>query len=245
MISWLVRASVRHAGLVLGLALALFGEGLLRVAGAPLDVFPEFAPSQVVVQTEAPGQAATGVEALVTRPIEQAVAGLDGLAVLRSQSIAGLSVVTLLFRDGGDLRRHRQGVAERLAQAQPALPPGVVPKLTPLTSSASTVLGLGLTSATLDGVALRQLVDTRLRPLLLAVPGVADVNVFGGAPPQWQLRVDAQRLALAGLSMTELVAGLRQATGLRAAGQIDTANQRIPLVLEPPGRRSTASRASS
>lgn len=234
MISAIVRASVRHAGLVLGLAIALFGFGLMRMLGASLDVFPEFSPSQVVIQTEAPGHAAGTVETLVTRPIEQAVAGLAGLATMRSQSIPGLSVVTLMFDEAGDIHRHRQGVAERLAQAMFSLPPGVVPNLTPLTSSASTVLGLGLTSDRLDGIALRTLVDSTLRPALLSVPGIADVNVFGGAQRQWQVQIDPLRLARAGLSLDELAAALRQATGVRPAGHVESVNQRIVLTIEPP-----------
>lgn len=235
MLAAIVRFSVRHAGLVLGLAVALTGYGLLRMAGASLDVFPEFAPAQVVIQTEAPGLHAAGVEAQVTRPVEQAIGGLAGMTSLRSQSIPGLSVVTALFDESTDLHRNRQGVAERLAQATSSLPPGVVPNITPLTSSASTVLGIGLTSTTLDGVALRSLVEDSLRPHLMAVPGIADVNVFGGALRQWQVQVDAQRLARAGLSLTDLASALRSATGVRAAGFVESDNQRIALTMEPPG----------
>ncbi|MDO9316052.1 MAG: efflux RND transporter permease subunit [Burkholderiaceae bacterium] len=235
MLAAIVRFSVRHAGLVLGLAVALTGFGLLRMTGASLDVFPEFAPAQVVIQIEAPGLHAAAIEAQVTRPVEQAIGGLAGLTSLRSQSIPGLSVVTALFDESSDLHRDRQGVAERLAQAASSLPAGVVPNITPLTSSASTVLGIGLTSTTLDGVALRSLVEASLRPHLMAVPGIADVNVFGGALRQWQVQVDAQRLAQAGLSLTDLAAALRSATGVRAAGFIESDNQRIALTMEPPG----------
>ena len=238
MIAAVVRASVRHAGLVLGLALAGFGFGLAHLLDASLDVFPEFSPSQVVIQTEAPGFAAEAVETLVTRPVEQAVAGLDRVRTLRSQSIPGLSVVTVLFRESTDIHRNRQGVAERLAQAAPVLPPGVVPNITPLTSSASTVLGLGLTSKTLDPIALRALFDQRLRPQLLAVAGIADVNVFGGEVGQWQLQLDPQRLAQAGLGINEIAAGLRQATGVRPAGFVESPNQRITLTVEPPLARA-------
>ncbi len=234
MIAGIVRGAVRHAGLVIGLALAGFGFGLGQLFGASLDVFPEFSPTQVVIQTEAPGHAAGAVEAQVTRPIEQAVGGLAGLASMRSQSIPGLSVVTILFDERGDIHRYRQGVAERLAQATPLLPPGIVPTLTPLTSSASTVLGLGLTSPRLDAMALRGLVDRQLRPALMAVPGVADVNVFGGAQRQWQVQVDPQRLAQAGLGLDELAAALRQATGVRPGGQVESDNQRLVLTLQPP-----------
>ena len=235
MLKGVISFSVRHAGLTVGLALALLGYGISRLFGASLDVFPEFAPTQVVIQTESPGLAAPWVEALVTQPIERSLQGLDGLQSLRSQSIPGLSVVTVVFTEGTDIHRHRQSVAERLAQAQPELPPAIVPTLTPLTSSASTVLGLGLTSTTLDGVQLRSLVERRLKPHLLATTGVADVNVFGGERAQWQIQLDPQRLAAARLTPGELAAAAREATGLRAAGFVESANQRIALGVEPPG----------
>ena len=79
MLASVVRFSVRHAGLVIGLAVALTGFGLLRMSNASLDVFPEFAPAQVVIQTEAPGLHAAAVESQVTRPIEQSIGGLAGM----------------------------------------------------------------------------------------------------------------------------------------------------------------------
>jgi CzcA family heavy metal efflux pump len=235
MLAWVIRFSVRHAGLTVALALALLAFGVSRMVGASLDVFPEFAPTQVVIQTESPGLAAPWVEALVTQPIERAIQGLESLQSLRSQSIPGLSIVTVVFTDGSDIHRHRQNVAERLAQTTAELPPGVRANLTPLTSSASTVLGIGLTSKKLDGLALRSLVDRTLRPHLLSVPGVADVNVFGGERLQWQIQVDGERLAAAKLSLGELAAAAREASGVRAAGFVESANQRIALAIEPPG----------
>ena len=240
MISALIRFSVRHPVLVAALALALMAWGVNRLFSASLDVFPEFSPTQVVIQTESPGLSAAWVEALVSQPLEQAIAGLDGLQALKSQSMPGLSVVTVFFTDGGDIHRHRQAVAERLAQAASRLPPGIVPNLTPLTSSASTVLAVGVTSKTLDGTALRGVVERTLRPTLLAAQGVADVNVFGGQEPQWQIRIDPQRLARHGLTIAELEAAARQATGMRAAGFVEGANQRIALGLEPGGDSAEA-----
>ncbi|MFO1336789.1 MAG: efflux RND transporter permease subunit [Burkholderiaceae bacterium] len=239
MLSRIVGFSVRRPGLVVALAGAVLVLGVARLLDASLDVFPEFSPTQVVVQTEAPGRTAAQVEALVTRPIEQAVGGLADLGSMRSQSIAGLSVVTLVFDDRSSIHRDRQAVAERLAQAVPRLPEGVVPELTPLTSSASTVLGLGLTSARLDGLALRTLVDTQLRPQLLAVPGVADVNVFGGELRQWQVQADPQALARFGWTLADLAAALRRANGPSAGGQpaagfVETANQRLGIALVAP-----------
>ncbi|HUL67483.1 MAG TPA: efflux RND transporter permease subunit [Burkholderiaceae bacterium] len=234
MLSRIVGFSVQRPGLVVALAGAVVVLGIARLFDASLDVFPEFSPAQVVVQTEAPGRTAAQVETLVTQPIEQAVAGLADLISLRSQSIAGLSVATMIFDDRSSIHRDRQAVAERIAQAVPRLPEGVVPELTPLTSSASTVLGLGLTSTTLDGMALRTLVDTQLRPQLLAVPGVADVNVFGGEVRQWQVQADTDALARFGWTLADLASALRRTSGQPAAGYIETANQRIGISLVPP-----------
>lgn len=239
MIAALVRFSVRRAGLVVALALALLGLALAQLGEARLDVFPEFAPAQVVIQTEAPGLGTGAVETRVSQPIEQAVSGLVGLRSLRSQSIPGLSVVTLIFDERSELYRNRQQVAERLAQAR-GLPEGVVPHITPLTSSASTVLGVGLSSKSLDGIALRSLVDGVLRPQLLAVSGVADVNVFGGLQRQWQVQVDPAELARLGFSLGDLAEALRAAGGTRPAGFIETANQRVPLNLQLGGETAAA-----
>ena len=232
MIAAAVRFSVRNAGLVLAIAAAVLIFGVVRMFGASLDVFPEFSPTQVVIQTESPGLGTDLVETRVTNPIEQAIGGVAGLKSIRSQSIPGLSVVTVIFADGSDIYRNRQLVAERLGQTASQLPPGITPTITPLTSSASTVLGVGVTSATRSALELRSLVDWTIRPHLLAVPGVADINVFGGKVRQWQILVDPLRLAQAGLSLPELAAAARQVTGVRGAGFIESSNQRINLAIE-------------
>ncbi len=137
MIEAIVRFSVRRPGIVLALALVLTIYAVSRMVDARLDVFPEFAPAQVVIQTEAPGLPADLVETRVTTPIEAAVSGTRGLKELRSQSIPGLSVVTVIFDEKSDLFRNRQLVAERLGTLGALLPAGVTPVITPLTSSAS------------------------------------------------------------------------------------------------------------
>ncbi len=232
MIGAVVRFSVRNAALVLAIAAAVLVFGIVRMFGASLDVFPEFSPTQVVIQTESPGMGADLVESRVTNPIEQAIGGVAGLKSIRSQSIPGLSVVTVIFADGSDIYRNRQLVAERLGQSASQLPPGITPTITPLTSSASTVLGVGVTSTTRSALELRSLVDWTIRPHLLAVPGVADINVFGGKVRQWQILVDPLRLAQAGLSLPELAVAARQVTGVRGAGFIESSNQRINLAIE-------------
>ncbi|MCW5954804.1 MAG: efflux RND transporter permease subunit, partial [Propionibacteriaceae bacterium] len=194
MISFIVRQSIRYPGVIVALALTVVAYGLFTLSRAHLDVFPEFSPAQVVIQTEAPGLSAELVETQVSQPIENALAGLPGLQSLRSQSIPGLSVVHVFFPEGSDVYRNRQVTAERLATLGQQLPHGVVPAITPLTSSASTVLGVGLTSDKRSLMELRSLVDWTVRPHLLAVTGVAEVNVFGGDVRQWQIQADAEKL---------------------------------------------------
>lgn len=229
MIAALVRFSVRRPGVILALALTVTVYGLHRLLLASLDVFPEFSPTQVVIQSEAPGFNSQLTESLVTRPVEAAIAGIPGLASVRSQSIPGLSVVTAVFREGTDIYRDRQQVAERLAAAAPQFPSGITPNITPLTSSASTVLGIGLTSKSRSLMELRSLVDWTLRPQLMSVAGVADVNVFGGEVRQWQIQADPAALERHGLALGDLLDAARRASGVRGAGHIENANQRIVL----------------
>ena len=167
------------------------------------------------------------VETLVSQPIESGISGVPGIQSLRSQSIPGLSVVTVIFSDRSDIYRNRQLVAERLTTTQASLPQGVTPNITPLTSSASTVLGIGLTSEKRSLTELRTFVDRIVRPHLLGVTGVADVNVFGGELRQWQIRVQPEKLVRYGLSLEQVTAAARKASAVRGTGFIENANQRI------------------
>src|ERR1051325_11590853 len=116
MLQSLVAWSLKYRAVVLVLAVVVLLIGIFATTKARLDVFPEFAPPMVVVQTECPGMAPLDVEQLVTTPIENAVNGVPRLAKLRSQSVKGLSVVTAVFLDGGDVYRARQQVTERLSE---------------------------------------------------------------------------------------------------------------------------------
>src|SRR2546426_6704274 len=172
MLTALVRFSVRFRGVIIALACALLGYGLYTLSRATYDVFPEFAPPQVVIQTEAPGLAPEQVEVLVTQPIENTLNGVAGIASLRSGSIQGLSVITVTFRPSSDIYRDRQVVAERLAALAGQLPAGVqAPVMTPLTSSTSVVLAVGLTSEHRSLMDLPTIADLTGKPRLPAGPG--------------------------------------------------------------------------
>src|SRR3954464_15898212 len=136
MLQAIVHGSLRNRAAVVVLAALLLGAGLVAAYRSRLAVFPEFGPPQVVIQTEAPGLSPAEVEQLVTLPVEYAVNGLPRLDIMRSQSIQGLSVITLIFQDGSDILRARQQVSERLAELAGLLPPGVKPpRMAPITSA--------------------------------------------------------------------------------------------------------------
>jgi len=230
MMRWLVSLCVRHYGVVTvlsALALVLGCWGALR---SSVDVFPEFVPSQVDIQTEAPGFAPQQVEELVTRPIENLVNGAAGLATLRSESIPGLSVIKITFADGVDLYTARQGISERLSELGSSLPAGVsTPKLSPLVSSTMDLLKVGLVSDKVDAYTLRDTADWIIKPRLLAVPGVAHAIVFGGDVRQIQILPDPKKLAGFNITLTDISGAASAALALRGAGFIDTAAQRVLL----------------
>jgi len=226
----IVQFSLRHRGVIIALGVIVIAYGLYVATRTQLDVFPEFAPPQVEIQTEAPGLSSEEVEQLVTRPIETGLNGTPGLDAIRSQSIQGLSVVTLVFRDNTDIFRDRQMVTERLGEVVSRLPQGAgPPRLGTLTSSTSLTLVMGLTSTNRTLMELRTFADWTLRPYLLSVPGVANVNVFGGDIRQLQVQVKPDRLRAYGLSVDDVLAAAQAATGERGAGYVDTANQRIVI----------------
>ncbi len=232
MMSNLVRFSIRFSGVIIGLASLIVIYGIYSLTRSNLDVFPEFSPTQLIIQTEAPGLSTDLVERLVSQPIENTISGTVGIELMRSQSIPGLSVVTVIFKEGSDVYRNRQVVAERLAILNGRLPNGITPNITPLTSAASTVMGIGLSSDKRSLMELRSIVDWTLRPHLMAVPGVADVNVFGGEIKQLQIQINPEKLTLYNLSIQDVVDAAKKSTGVRGAGFIENKNQRIIINTE-------------
>lgn len=233
MLNALVQFSLRFKGVVVALACLLLGYGWCVAANAKLDVFPNFVQPQVAVQTEAPGLSPEQVEALVTRPVENAINGLGAMESLRSESIQGLSIVTAVFKEGTDVFLARQTLAEKLGEVSGKLPLGVqAPKLTPLTSSTMDLLKIGLTSEKLSPMELRTFADWTLKPRLLAVPGVAKCSSFGGEVRQIQVQVLPDRLIVFDLALSDVLVAARASTALLGAGFIETENQRITIQTE-------------
>ena len=232
---WLITLCVKRRG-----AAALLSAVVLVLAAwgawnCPLDVFPEFVPSRVTVHTDAPGFTAEQVEQLVTHPLEKAINGGEGVVALRSELIPGLSVITVNFASNANLFNARQDVFARLAGAANQLPAGITtPQLSPLTSSTRALLKVGLVSDQLDAYALRDIADYVIKPRLIALPGVAEVDVFGGAIRQIQIQPDPEKLAAYGFSTSDLVQAAPGTLALKGAGFIDLRGQRVLIQTPTP-----------
>jgi CzcA family heavy metal efflux pump len=228
MVSRLVGASLRHSLVVFFLAAVLVGLGVAAARKAPLDVFPEFAPPIVDVQTESPGYAAEDVEALVTTPLEQALAGTPEVTTIRSSSALGLSTLRTFFPYGTDPFHARQLVTERVTLAAEQLPAGIHPRVAPLSSVLTTFLAIGLRGdASMPVVDLRDLAQWTIVPRLLAVPGVANVVLYGGGERQIRLTTTPERLAAYGATLDDLANAVTAADAASGSGYLDRPGQRL------------------
>ena len=233
MLRALVHFSLTFRGIVVALACVLLGYGFYVAKHAKLDVFPDFVQPQVAIQTEAPGLSPEQVEVLVTRPIENMINGLGDMESLRSESIGGLSIITVVFKEGTDVFRARQTLSETLAETAGQLPLSAkTPRMTPLTSSTMDLLKIGLVADKMSPMELRTFADWTLKPRLLSVPGVAKCSVFGGEVRQLQIQVLPDRLIAYGLALTDVLAAARVSSGVMGAGFMETANQRITIQTE-------------
>ena len=233
MLQALVQFSLKFRGIVVALACVLLAYGFYVAKNAKLDVFPNFVQPQVTIQTEAPGLSPEQVEALVTRPIETTVNGLGDMESLRSESIEGLSIITVVFKEGTDVFRVRQTLGEQLAETAGELPAGVkTPRMTPLTSSTMDLLKIGLVSGKLSPMELRTFADWTLKPRLLSVSGVAKCSLFGGEVRQLQIQVMPDRLRAYDLALSDVLNAARASTAVMGAGYIETSNQRITIQTE-------------
>lgn len=194
-------------GLVVFLVIATFTT--MRM---PVDVFPEFAPPQVVVQTESPGLAPEDVESLITFPVESAVNGTPGVDKVRSQSSVGLSTVIIVFRWGTDVYVARQLVNERIQSVRDRFPAGTqAPVMLPITSAVGWMIKYSLESDTRSLMDLRTISDWQIRPRILALGGVASVVSIGGEVKQYQVLLDPDRMSAYHVSVAEVREALAKA----------------------------------
>jgi CzcA family heavy metal efflux pump len=192
----IVKASLRFRWIVLFLAASILALGFVQLPDTKVDVFPEFAPPQVEIQTIALGNSSNEVEELITVPIEDQLNGIEGLSELRSKSVAQLSSIRLIFEQGVDELKARQLVQERLSQITPTLPTWASPPfMMPALSATSRIMKIGLTSDTVSATDLSEIAYWKIRARLLRVPGVAQVAIWGERIPQRHIQVDPEKLA--------------------------------------------------
>lgn len=227
---WLISTSLHLRVIVVVLAVLLLIIGLRVVRTTPLDVFPEFAPPLVEIQTEAPGLSTPEVESLITVPIENALNGTASLKTMRSKSVLGLSSVVLILQEDADLMRARQIVQERIALVAPQLPAAARPPviLQPL-SSTSRAMKIGVSSKKLSQMELSALARWTIRPRLMAIPGVANVAIWGQRDRQLQVLVNPERLRAHNVTLADVERATREAVAVAAGGFVDTPNQRLPV----------------
>ncbi len=237
----IVGLSLRFRFIVLGMAAALMFFGIGQVRDMPVDVFPEFAPPRVEIQTASVGLSTSEIESLVTIPLEQALQGLPGLDVMRSKSVPQLSSIVMILEPGTDLLDARQLIQERLATVAPTLPSWTTPPvmIQPL-SATSRTMKIGLSSDTVDLIDLSLMARWKIRPRLMEVPGVANVAIWGQRNRMLHVYVEPERLAANGLTLNQMMTAtadaldaglLKFANGasVGTGGFVETPNQRLAV----------------
>ena len=238
---WIIGTSLKFRLLVVALAAGMLALGFIQIRQMPVDVFPEFAPPRVEIQTACLGLSAGEVESLVTVPMEDALNGLPGLDTMRSKSLAQLSSVEIRFRPGTDLLRARQLVAERIATVTPTLPTWAAPPvmLAPV-SSTGRVMKIGLTSNTRSLIEMSMISYWTIRAKILQVPGVANVAIWGERLQMLQVQADPARLRAHNVTLEQVMTatagaldvGLLQFSGgavIGTGGGVDTASQHMGI----------------
>ncbi|HKS03320.1 MAG TPA: efflux RND transporter permease subunit, partial [Arthrobacter sp.] len=192
--------------LVLVVAAGVLGYGFTALPAMSVDAFPEFAPPQVEIQTEALGLSAAEVEQLITSPMEaDLLNGVAWVEAIRSKSLPGLSSVQLVFQPGTDMFRARQLVAERLTQARALPNVSAAPVLMQPLSSTSRVMMIKLTSKDMSPIDMSVLARWTMKPALLAVPGVANISIWGQRDQQLQVLVDPKQLQAKGVTLDQII----------------------------------------
>ncbi|MEJ7706893.1 MAG: efflux RND transporter permease subunit [Nocardioidaceae bacterium] len=206
MMRWIIGSSLRLRHLVVAAASVMMYFGVGAVQSTPIDVFPEFAPPRVEVQTASLGLSASEVEELVTVPLEQSLQGVEGVDEIRSKSVPALSSIQLVFEQGTDLLEARQVVQERIEAVTPNLPTWSSPPfmLQPL-SATSRVMKIGLTSESRSLAEMSMISYWTIRQRLLAVPGVANVAIWGERLQMQQVQVQPERMQAQGVSLERVM----------------------------------------
>lgn len=218
----LIAWSLRHRAVVLVATFLFVVLGLRSAIELPIDVVPDVTSVQVQVITSAPALSPVEIEKYVSIPVERAMSGLPNVVEVRSVSKYGISVVTIVFEDDTDIYFARQRISERMTDAREAIPEGYgSPTLGPISTGLGEIFQFTLRSDTLSMMELEELLAWYIGPQLRTVPGVVEVNSFGGHNRQYQVVVEAERLQALGLSIGEVVDAVGNANASAGGGYIE------------------------
>jgi CzcA family heavy metal efflux pump len=224
MLNKIIQWSLRNRLMVVIAAVALMIYGGYVAMRTPVDVFPDLTAPTVTILTESHGLAPEEVESLVTLPIEAAMNGTAGVYRVRSNSAIGISIVFVEFNLDTDIYRARQLVNEKLQQVR--LPAGVpAPVLGPISSTMGEIMLISMTSKTTSPMELRSIADWTVRPRLLGVTGVSQVMIIGGDTKQFQVLVDAAKLADYGLTLEQVAEAVGASNANAAGGFLELTNE--------------------
>src|SRR5215210_2153971 len=229
MIERLIALALRFRVAVIGLTLLLIAMGIWAFSNISFDAFPDLTPNQVQVITVAPGLSPNEVENLVSYPMETSMMGLPRTRGVRSISKAGISVVTVSYEDDVDMYFARAQVTQRMQDAVGNLPAGLQPSLGPPATPMGEVFQYLVESDSLSLMELKTLQEYTIKPMLRTVPGVADVNSWGGMVQQFHILADPSKLAGYGLALRDLEAALAANNGNFGAGYIENAGERFTV----------------
>lgn len=239
MINRILEFSLRQRGFVLLATAGLIGVGIWSLLRLPIDAVPDITNVQVQVNTEVPALAPEEIEKLVTFPIETEMAGVQSLVELRSISKFGLSQVTLVFEDGTDIYRARQLVNERLQNTLDELPPGIQPRLAPITTGLGEIYHYvvdykpGATNKPATRyeqlLQLKLIQDWTIKPMLRSVPGIAEISPSGGYEKQIVVQPNPQKMMSAGIGFDELAAVISENAENAGGGVIQQAGEQISI----------------
>ncbi|MGQ0793383.1 MAG: efflux RND transporter permease subunit [Deltaproteobacteria bacterium] len=231
MIDRLISSALEQRLLVMVGVVFMAALGFYAYINIPIDAFPDITNTQVQILSTAPGRSPVEVERFVTYPIEAQMTGLPGLVELRSISKFGLSVITVVFEDGVDIYFARQLILERLAAAKEKLPQGVEALLAPVSTGLGEIYQYTLEKPgeprlTEDELRdLRTLQDWALRPILRTIPGVADINSFGGFVKQYEVIVQPQKLIKYGVSLGDVFDAVSENNSNAGGGVIESSSE--------------------
>lgn len=223
MLDKIIKFSLHHKLLILAISAFIISYGGYTLLHLPVDIFPDLNQTTINIMTEAEGLAPEEVETLITAPLESSIQGLPGVQRVRSQSGVGLSIIHVEFQSDSDMYRNRQLVQEKISTIKQKLPSNINPILGPMASIMGEIQLIGLTSidGSHDPMELRDLADWSIKPVLLTIPGIAQIINIGGGVRQYQILLSAEKIQKYQLIMEEIEHNLTDLSYNTTGGFID------------------------